>query len=132
MRNWLYILDPKKDQMDGGPSTPGHVLALAQAEPRRDWWLSRRRYMQRGDRIWIYFATPEKKVAAMGCVEGEPYGVTWDAKYPWRFPATLHERATRALHNSPVDLVELTNQHPQGITLVKSQGLPLLLKRAGL
>ncbi|WP_367046156.1 hypothetical protein [Streptomyces sp. Je 1-332] len=132
MRNWLYILDPKKNQMDGGPSTPRHVLALAQTSPRQDWWLSVPRHMQRGDRIWIYFATPEKKVAAMGYVEDEPYGVTWDAKYPWRFSATLHEQATRALHNSPVKLAEMTNQHPQGVTLVKSQDLPLLLKRAGL
>ncbi|MGW7082889.1 hypothetical protein ACWGH2_05235 [Streptomyces sp. NPDC054871] len=58
--------------------------------------------------------------------------MAWDAEYRWRFPATLHERATRALHNSPVYLVELTNQHPQGVTLVKSQDLPLLLQRAAL
>jgi hypothetical protein len=127
----LYIVSPEDRKLDGQPATKERMLKLAETAPRGSWWLSRPRHMAPGDRIWIYFATPVKEVAAMAEVEGAPYEVT-DTEYPFRFPAVLNLRATRALHQHPVPLAALTNQHPQGVTLVKANDIGLLLKHAGL
>ncbi|CAL9304556.1 EVE domain-containing protein [Streptomyces rochei] len=132
MRDWLFIVKPTDTTMDGDYSSKERVLDLAKTAPRREWWLARRRHMSPGDRIWVYFATPVKEVAAVAEVVGEPYEVLGDAKYPWRFPAVLNLGATRALYRSPVPLSALANQHPQGIPLVRDSDLPILLKHAKL
>ncbi|MFE9764776.1 hypothetical protein ACFYPC_09635 [Streptomyces sp. NPDC005808] len=132
MRDWLFIVDPTDTTMDGDHSSKDRVLELAKTAPRREWWLARRRHMAPGDRIWIYFATPVKEVAAVAEVEGVPYEVTGDAEYPWRFPAVLNLEATRALYRAPVPLAALANQHPQGVRLVKDAELELFLTHAEL
>ncbi|MFF1272711.1 EVE domain-containing protein [Streptomyces marokkonensis] len=132
MRDWLFIVNPTDTTMDSDYSSKERVLKLARTVPRRDWWLARRRHMAPGDRIWIYFATPVKEVAAVADVVGEPYEVTGDAEYPWRFPAVLNLVATRALYRSPVPLSSLANQHPQGVPLVRDSDLALFLAHAKL
>ncbi|MEU2539418.1 hypothetical protein [Streptomyces iakyrus] len=69
--------------------------------------------MALGDRIWVYFTTPVKEVAAVAEVVGEPYEALGDAEYLWRFQAVPNLGATRALYRSPVPLSALANQHPQ-------------------
>jgi hypothetical protein len=132
MRDWLFIVNPTDTTMDGDFSSKERVLELAKTAPRREWWLARRRHMAAGDRIWIYFATPVKEVAAVAEVEGKPYEVAGDAEYPWRFPAVLNLKATRALYRSPVPLAALANQHPQGVPLVRDSDLQLFLTHAKL
>ncbi|MEU5166473.1 hypothetical protein [Streptomyces mutomycini] len=132
MRDWLFIVKPTDTTMDGDFSSKERVLELAEAVPRQEWWLARRRHMFPGDRIWIYFAAPVKEVAAVAEVVDKPYEVTGDAEYPWRFPAVLNVDATRALYRSPVPLSALSNQHPQGVPLVRDNDLQLLLKQAKL
>lgn len=132
VRNWLYIVNPTDTTLDGELSTPERVLERAQSSPRDVWWVAQRRHMAPGDRLWIYFSASEKVVAAMAEVTGAPYEVPGDFEYRWRVPAVLDLAATRALNRAPVPLSALTNQHPQGVTLAKDQGLPLLLERAGL
>ncbi|MGW7128862.1 hypothetical protein ACWGIA_11080 [Streptomyces bobili] len=132
MRDWLYIVDPTEPSPDGQRLTKDRVLKQAETEPRQRWWLSRPRHMVPGDRIWIYFATPVKEVAAVAEVEGPPYGVAGDTKFPFRFPALLNFPATRALHQNPVPLATLSNRHAQGVTFVKANDIGLLLSHAGL
>ncbi|WP_432011910.1 hypothetical protein [Streptomyces cucumeris] len=130
MRDWLFILDPSEPNLDGKHPTKDRVLDLAKTASRREWWLARRRHMAAGDRIWIYFATPVMEVAAVADVQGEPWEVSGDAKYPWRVQAALNLEGTRALYRSPVPLAAMSNQHPQGVPLVRDSDLALLLSHA--
>ncbi|MCF2534000.1 hypothetical protein [Yinghuangia soli] len=132
MKNWYYILNPTLTTMNGHLSTPDSVLHLARTAPRDDWWLAAKRHIAAGDRIWIYFATPLKQVAAMADVDGAPYEISGDRRNKWRFPATLNLGATQALNRSPVPLSELSNQRPQGVFSATAEDLQLLLKHAGL
>ncbi|MFJ4339121.1 hypothetical protein [Streptomyces sp. NPDC088915] len=132
IRDWLFILKPTEMTADGGLSSKDRVLELAETAPSQEWWLARQRRMTPGDRIWIYFAAPVKEVAAVAEVEDEPFEVTGDVQYPWRFRASLDRDATRALHRSPVPLAALTNQHPQGVPRVRDSDLALFLKHADL
>ncbi|MFB7285646.1 hypothetical protein [Actinacidiphila glaucinigra] len=131
MSDWLYILKSTDTTMNGKLATPGEVLDCARAQPRGDWWLSRRRHMVGGDRIWIYFTSPYKVIAAMADVEDEPQEVA-DPAYPWRFTAVLHLAATRALHDRPVPLSALSNRHPQGVVRAPEPDLTTLMAHAGL
>ncbi|MFF4653080.1 hypothetical protein [Streptomyces sp. NPDC001380] len=132
MQDWLYILDPTVATMDGRPSSRKQVRLCAETAPRAEWWLTRRRLMSPGDRLWIYFSAPEKVVAAMADVTGEPYEVPDDTERPWRVRAVLHREATLALDRDPVPLAALTNRHPQGVTRVKEADLELLMRHARL
>ncbi|MGW6360821.1 hypothetical protein ACWFR5_38050 [Streptomyces sp. NPDC055092] len=132
MRDWLFILDPTEPKLNGKHPTKERVLDLAKAAPGGEWWLARRRYMAVGDRIWIYFAAPVMEVAAVADVEGEPWEVTGDAKYPWRFRAALNLKATEALYRLPVALAAMSNQNPQGVPLVRDVDLALFRTHAKL
>ncbi|MDG9706368.1 hypothetical protein [Streptomyces sp. DH37] len=132
MDDWLFIVKPSDAAADGGPSAKDLYLELARTAPEREWCLSRRRRMAAGDRLWVYFASPVREVAAMAEIGGEPYEVPGNARQPWKFPATLHLEATRSLHRDPVPLHALANRHPQGVTRVGPADLALLLRHAGL
>ncbi|GAA2427010.1 hypothetical protein [Streptomyces macrosporus] len=131
MGDWLFIVRPA-DTADGEPSTKDRYLELAETAPRREWCLSRRRRVAAGDRLWIYFASPVREIAAVAAIEGEPRAAPENPRQPWKFPAALLPDATRRLHRDPVPLRALSNRHPQGVTRVKDEDLPLLLRHAGL
>ncbi|WP_221357134.1 EVE domain-containing protein [Streptomyces beigongshangae] len=130
--DWLFIVKPEGASADGGSSAKDRMLALAETAPRREWCLSRWRRMAPGDRLWIYFASPVREIAAVADIEDEPYEVTGSPRQPWKFTATLDPAATRRLHRDPVPLHVLSNRNPQGVTRVKEKDLGLLLDHAGL
>ncbi|WP_413759664.1 hypothetical protein [Streptomyces sp. MMBL 11-3] len=130
--DWLFIVKPGTDSAGGGSSAKDDMLALAGTEPRREWCLSRWRRVTAGDRLWIYFASPVREIAAVADIEDEPYEVSGSPRQPWKFTATLNLDATRRLHRDPVPLHALSNRNPQGVTRVKDCDLHLLLEHAGL
>ncbi|MEU6810495.1 hypothetical protein ABZ920_16170 [Streptomyces sp. NPDC046831] len=134
--DWLFIVKPTDTGLDdgssAGSSAKDRMLALAETAPRREWCLSRWRRMASGDRLWIYFASPVREIAAVAEIEDEPYEVTGSPRQPWRFTATLNAAATRRLYLDPVPLHALSNRHPQGVTRVRDGDLGLLLDHAGL
>ncbi|WP_336319861.1 hypothetical protein [Streptomyces lavendofoliae] len=130
--DWLFIVKPADTAPDGGSSDKDHMLHLAESAPRQAWCLSRWRRMAPGDRLWIYFASPVREIAAVAVIDDEPHEVSGSPRQPWRFTATLDAAATRRLHRDPVPLRALSNQHPQGVTRVKDADLGLLLHHAGL
>ncbi|MBL1097920.1 EVE domain-containing protein [Streptomyces coffeae] len=133
-RDWLYVLDPELNTVEGGPSTPARVSRLArEADGPGHWWLGRKlKDMRAGDRLWIYFAAPERKISAMAEVSSEPYPAPAGSEKPYLVNATLHARATEALRKNPVRLEQLANQHPQGCVGLADADLALALKNAGL
>jgi hypothetical protein len=133
-REWLYVLDPELDTVDDGPSTPARVSRLASEDPGpKPWWLGRKlKDMRAGDRLWIYFATPERKIAAMAEVSSEPYPAPAGSEKPYLVNATLHAKATEALRKNPVRLEAMANQHPQGCVGLADADLALVLKHAAL
>ncbi|MDX2557945.1 EVE domain-containing protein [Streptomyces stelliscabiei] len=133
-REWLYVLDPKLDTVDGGPSTPARVAKLASEDTAPgQWWLGRKlKEMRAGDRLWIYFAAPEKKIAAMAEVSSEPYPAPAGSEKPYMVNATLQAKATEALRKNPVRLEAMANQHPQGCVGLADADLALVLKHAAL
>ncbi|GAA2386881.1 hypothetical protein GCM10010420_07190 [Streptomyces glaucosporus] len=132
MADWLFIVRPGDAAGDGGPSVKERYLGFAETSPRRNWCLSRRRRMAAGDRLWVYFASPVREVAAMAEIDGEPREAPGNPWQPWTFPATLDAGATRNLCRNPVPLHALSNRRPQGVTRVRDEDLPLLLRHAGL
>jgi hypothetical protein len=70
--DWIYILNPHRDVLDEEPCDKEKILGLAQEDPEAEFWLSRRNRMNRGDRIWFYFTSPDAAVAAVGEVDDEP------------------------------------------------------------
>ncbi|MEV0093793.1 EVE domain-containing protein [Streptomyces sp. NPDC050738] len=133
-RSWLYVLDPKLDTVEGGPSTSARVSKLAGEDTAPGhWWLGRKlKEMRPGDRLWMYFAAPERKIAAMAEVSSEPYPAPAGSGKPYLVNATLHAKATEALRKNPVRLEAMANQHPQGCVRLADADLALVLKHAGL
>ncbi|MFF1360989.1 EVE domain-containing protein [Streptomyces sp. NPDC058297] len=129
-REWLHVLDPKLDTVDEGPSTSARVSKLASEDTGSGrWWLGRKlKNMRAGDRLWIYFAAPEKKIAAMAEVCSEPYPAPAGSAKPYLVKAALHAKATEALQRDPVRLEAMANQHPQGCVGLADEDLALLLK----
>ncbi|MFJ9054954.1 hypothetical protein [Streptomyces sp. NPDC102409] len=90
VQDWIYILNPNKDALDGEPSDKDRVRRLAHTDPERDFWLSRRNRMNRGDRLWFFFTSPESEVAGVADVLGEPYEAgPPDPEFAYRVDVTL-------------------------------------------
>ncbi|MEU9155223.1 hypothetical protein AB0D59_32855 [Streptomyces sp. NPDC048417] len=97
------------------------------------WWLGRKlKEMKAGVRLWIYFAAPEKKIAAMAEVTSEPYPAPAGSEKSYLVNATSHAEATEALRNNPVRLEAMANQHPQGCVGLADADLAPALKHAAL
>ncbi|WP_229858716.1 EVE domain-containing protein [Streptomyces poonensis] len=132
VEDWVYILNPNKDTLDGEPSTKETMLRLAKEEPELALWLSRRNRMSRGDRLWVFFSHPESAVAAMAEVDGEPYADPEDPDFGYLVDATLLPEATDALYRNPVGRDELGLRQVRSVQKVKPEALEVLLTRAGL
>ncbi|GGP53362.1 EVE domain-containing protein [Streptomyces calvus] len=132
MADWLYILDPRKDTLDGEPSDKETIRRLAEEEPELELWLSRRNRMRPGDRLWFYFTGPEAAVAAVAEVDEEPREEPDDPDVPYLVAATLLPEATKALYRDPVDRAELDLGQVRSVQKVKPEALPVLLARANL
>ncbi|MGJ3561744.1 hypothetical protein ACR6C2_39985 [Streptomyces sp. INA 01156] len=83
MADWIYILNPNKDTLDGEPSDKETMHRLAEEDPGLELWLSRRNRMKRGDRLWFFFTHPESAVAAVAEVNGEPWENLEDPGVPY-------------------------------------------------
>ncbi|MFF4559457.1 EVE domain-containing protein [Streptomyces sp. NPDC001435] len=132
MTDWIYILNPNKDTLDGEPSDKGTIRRLAHEEPELDLWLSRRNRMRPGDRLWFFFSHPESAVAAVAEIDGEPYDDPDDPEFSYRVEATLLPGATDALYRDPVGREDLALGQVRSVQKVKPEALPVLLARAGL
>ncbi|MFJ3552385.1 hypothetical protein [Streptomyces sp. NPDC090114] len=132
MADWIYILNPNKDTLDGEPSDKETMLRLAEEEPALELWLSRRNRMKTGDRLWFFFTHPESAVAAVAEVDEEPWDDPEDPDVSYLVGATLLTAATQALYRVPVGRDELGLGQVRSVQTVKPQALPVLLERAGL
>lgn len=132
MADWIYILNPRRDTLDGEPSDKETMLQLAEEEPELDLWLSRRNRMEPGDRLWFFFAQPESAVAAVAEVDDRPRPDDEDPDIPYVVPVTLVTEATKALYRDPVSREELGLGQVRSVQKVKPEALPVLLSRAGL
>ncbi|MET7290578.1 hypothetical protein ABZS79_00190 [Streptomyces griseoloalbus] len=132
MADWIYILNPRKDTLDGEPSDKETMRRLAEEEPELELWLSRRNRMRPGDRLWFFFAQPESAVAAVAEVDEEPWEEHEDPDIPFLVAVTLLTEATKALHRDPVGREELGMGQVRSVQKVKPEALPVLLARAGL
>ncbi|MFE2279587.1 hypothetical protein ACFXAE_20590 [Streptomyces sp. NPDC059454] len=132
MADWIYILDPRRDTLDGEPSGKETMLRLAQEEPELELWLSRRNRMEPGDRLWFFFARPESAVAAVAEADDRPRPDDEDPDIPYIIPVTLVTEATKALYRDPVSREELGLGQVRSVQKVKPEALPVLLARAGL
>ncbi|MEV0218194.1 hypothetical protein [Streptomyces sp. NPDC050704] len=132
VEDWIYILNPNKDTLDGEPSDKETIRRLAREDPGRDFWLSRRNRMNPGDRLWFFFSHPESAVAAVAEVDREPREVPDDPDFPYRVDVTLLPVATDALYSDPVGRDELELGQVRSVQKVKPGALPILLARAGL
>lgn len=132
MADWIYVLDPRRDTLDGEPSDKEAMLQLAEEEPELELWLSRRNRMEPGDRLWFLFARPESAVAAVAEVDEEPRPDDEDPDIPYVVPVTLVTEATKALYRDPVSREELGLGQVRSVQKVKPEALPVLLARAGL
>ncbi|MET9443869.1 hypothetical protein [Streptomyces sp. NPDC006610] len=129
MTDWIYVLNPNKDTLDGEPSDKETMLQLAQEDPHLELWLARRNRMGVGDRLWFYFTHPEPAVAAVAEVDEEPWE---DPEAPGEYlvGAVLLAEPTRALYRDPVGRAELGLGQVRTVQKVKPEALPALLKRA--
>jgi hypothetical protein len=132
MEDWVYILNPNKDTLDGEPSNKETVQRCARAQPELDLWLSRRSRMSPGDRLWIFFSSPTSAIAAVAEVECEPYQDPDDLEFGYRVDVTLLPHATDRLCRNPVEREELGLGQVRSIQKVKKEALSVLLARAGL
>ncbi|MFF9063281.1 hypothetical protein ACF09K_32035 [Streptomyces sp. NPDC014882] len=132
MADWIYILNPNKDTLDGEPSGKETMHRLAEEEPELELWLSRRNRMQRGDRLWFFFTHPESAVAAVAEVDQEPWNDPNEPDIPYLVGATLLPEATKALYRDPVGREELGLGQVRSVQTVKPEVLAVLLARAGL
>jgi hypothetical protein len=130
--DWIYILNPNKDTLDGEPSDKETMLRLAEEEPALELWLSRRNRMKTGDRLWFFFTHPESAVAAVAEVDEEPWDDPEDPDVSYLVGATLLTAATQALYRAPVGRDALGLGQVRSVQTVKPQALPVLLERAGL
>ncbi|MCX4427204.1 hypothetical protein [Streptomyces mirabilis] len=132
MEDWLYILNPNKDTLDGEPSDKETVRRLAEKEPKLDLWLSRRNRMNPGDRLWLFFSQPESAVAAVAEIDEEPQEDPDDPDFPYRVGVTLLPKATDALYRNPVGRDDLELGQVRSVQKAKPGALAVLLARAGL
>lgn len=132
MTDWIYILNPNKDTLDGEPSDKETMRRLAEEEPELDLWFSRRNRMEQGDRLWFFFTDPESAVAAVAEVEEEPRNDTAVPDVSYLVRVTLLTEATRALYRAPVPRDELGLGQVRSVQKVKPEALPVLLARADL
>ncbi|MFE0455459.1 hypothetical protein ACFW2D_30160 [Streptomyces sp. NPDC058914] len=132
MADWIYILNPNKDTLDGEPSDKQTMHRLAEEEPGLELWLSRRNRMKQGDRLWFFFTHPESAVAAVAEVDEEPRDDPEGPDVSYLVAVTLLPEATKALHRDPVGRGELGLGQVRSVQLVKPEALPVLLARAGL
>ncbi|MFD7053274.1 hypothetical protein ACFWBS_35760 [Streptomyces mirabilis] len=132
MEDWLYILNPNKDTLDGEQSDKETVRRLAEKEPKLDLWLSRRNRMNPGDRLWFFFSQPESTVAAVAEIDEEPQEDPHDPDFPYRVGVTLLPKATDALYRNPVGRDDLELGQVRSVQKVKPGALAVLLARAGL
>ncbi|MET9973241.1 hypothetical protein ABZZ80_47240 [Streptomyces sp. NPDC006356] len=132
MADWIYILNPRKDTLDGELSDKDTMRQLAEEEPELELWLSRRYRMRAGDRLWFFFAQPESAVAAVAEVDEEPWADDEDPDTPYLVAVTMITEATKALYREPVSREELGLGQVRSVQKVKPEALPALLARAGL
>ncbi|MBN0048649.1 MULTISPECIES: hypothetical protein [Streptomyces] len=132
MADWIYILNPNKDTLDGEPSGKETIRRLAEEEPELEFWLSRRYRMSPGDRLWFFFSHPEAAVAAVARIDEEPWEETEDPDVSHVVAATLLTEATKRLYRTPVGREELMLGQVRSVQKVKPEALPVLLARAGL
>ncbi|MEU0335838.1 EVE domain-containing protein [Streptomyces sp. NPDC006193] len=132
MADWIYILNPNRDTLDGEPFGKESVRRLAEEEPELELWLGRRNRMKRGDRLWFFFTQPESAVAAVAEVEEEPWKDPDDPEVPYLVAVSLLPEATKALYRDPVRRDELGLGQVRSVQRVKPQALPALRARAGL
>lgn len=132
MADWIYVLDPNKDTLDGEPSDKEAICRLAEEEPALELWLSRRNRMKQGDRLWFFFTRPEPAVAAVAEVDEEPWSDPDAPDIPYLVTVTLLPEATKALYRDPVGRDEPGLGQVRSVQKVKPEALPVLLARAGL
>ncbi|MET8409441.1 hypothetical protein ABZV34_15325 [Streptomyces sp. NPDC005195] len=132
MQDWIYILNPNKDTLDGEPADKETMRRLSHDDPKSDFWLSRRNHMNPGDRLWFYFGQQESAVAAVAEVDSEPQEAPDDPDFGYRVEATLLPGPTDALYGNPVSRDELELGQVRSIQKVKPGALKILLERAGL
>ncbi|CAL9378999.1 hypothetical protein [Streptomyces sp. Tu 3180] len=132
MVDWIYILNPNKDTLDGEPSDKETMHRLAEEDPGLELWLGRRNRMKQGDRLWFFFTHPESAVAAVAEVDEEPWENLDDPGVPYLVGATLLPEATKALYRDPVGRDELGLGQVRSVQTVKPEALVVLLARAGL
>ncbi|GGL15493.1 hypothetical protein GCM10010094_90460 [Streptomyces flaveus] len=132
VQDWIYILNPNKDTLDGEPSDKDTVRRLAHKDPELDLWLSRRNRMNPGDRLWFFFSQPESAVAAVAEVDREPREDPDDPDFSYRVDVTLLPGPTDALYGNPVGRDELELGQVRSVQKVKPEALKILLARAGL
>jgi hypothetical protein len=130
--DWIYILNPQLDMLDGEPTDREAIRRLAEEEPELELWLSRRNRMVRGDRLWFFFTQPDAVVSAVAEVDEEPWQDPDDPEVSYLVAATLLTEATKALHRDPVGRDDLGLGQVRTVQKVKPQALPVLLERAGL
>ncbi|CAL9637752.1 hypothetical protein SUDANB15_06233 [Streptomyces sp. enrichment culture] len=130
--DWIYVLNPHRDTLDGEPPDRETMCRLAEEEPELELWLSRRNRMRPGDRLWFFFTQPEPAVAAVAEVDEEPREEPEDPDVPFLVAVTLLTEATKALHRDPVGREELGPGQVRSVQKVKPEALPVLLERAGL
>ncbi|MFE7467038.1 hypothetical protein ACFU6R_23465 [Streptomyces sp. NPDC057499] len=133
-RDWLYCLDPERDTIENGPSTPARVARLARQDSGpTEWWLGKPlKRMRDGDRLWIYFGGVEGKIAAMAHVKSSPRPAPIGSQKPYEFDAELDLKATTALSKSPVRLEEMDQRHPQACGEMRAADVKLAEARANL
>lgn len=133
VQDWIYILNPNKDTLDGEPSDKDTVRRFAHKDPERDFWLSRRNRMNPGDRLWFFFTSPESEVAAVADVVDVPSEADPpDPQFPYRVDVTLLPGPTDALYRNPVGRDDLELGQVRSVQKVKPGALAVLLARAGL
>jgi hypothetical protein len=69
---WIYVVNPRKMHLDGGPATPPRLLEAARKGKPLDWWLRKPYQPSGGTRLWYYFGAPHSAIAAVGTVQGVP------------------------------------------------------------
>ncbi|MEU6954244.1 MULTISPECIES: hypothetical protein [Streptomyces] len=133
-RDWLYCLDPERDTIENGPSTPARVARRAREDSGpTEWWLGKPlKRMRDGDRLWIYFGGVEGKIAAMAHVKSSPRPAPIGSQKPYEFDAELDLKATTALSKSPVRLEEMDQKHPQACGEMRAVDVKLAEARANL
>ncbi|WP_069761030.1 EVE domain-containing protein [Streptomyces sp. LUP47B] len=132
MEDWIYILNPNRDTLDGEPSDKETVRRLSHEDPELDLWLSRRNRMNPGDRLWFFFSQPEAAVAAVAEVDNEPREDPDDPDFSYRVDVTLLPEPTDSLYRAPVGRDELQLGQVRSVQKVKPGALKILLERAGL